>query len=126
MLIRGGEHNREFDLKHNGVVPIVDIARVNALEEGIRAVNTHDRLNAERKSGGGMSSSGARDLLDAYEFIAITRLEHQARQIRDGEKPNNFMDPDNLSHFERNHLRDAFSVVKTMQSGMANHHHVSS
>lgn len=124
VLIGGDEHKSEYNLKHNGVVPIVDIARVNALEEGIRAVNTHDRLEAERRVGGGMSTGGARDLLDAYEVIAITRLRHQAEQIRNGEKPSNYMNPDDLSHFERNHLRDAFAVVKTMQSAMAHHHHV--
>ncbi len=123
VLIRGGEHDNEFDLKHAGVVPVVDIARINALEEGLRAVNTHDRLNAERRKGS-LSTSGARDLLESYEFIAITRLRHQAEQIRNGEKPNNFMDPNALSRFERDHLRDAFQVVKTIQSSMANAYHV--
>jgi len=115
--IRGGEHDRCLDLKHNGVVPIVDIARIYALKGGIGAVNTRERLRAvlEKKA---MSESGARDLLDAYEFIAITRLRHQAERIRRGDGPDNFMAPENLSHFERSHLKDAFSVVKTIQSVM--------
>ncbi|GAB6051579.1 DUF294 nucleotidyltransferase-like domain-containing protein [Magnetospira thiophila] len=124
VLSFSGEYKNQFDLKHTGVVPIVDIARINALEMGIKAVNTNERLEAVQ-GGGPLSRSGAADLLDAYEFIAITRLRHQAEQIRSGEKANNFMDPDALSSFERNHLRDAFSVVKTMQSAMANAHHIS-
>ena len=118
VLIKGGENDHQFDLKHTGVVPIVDIARIYALEGGITAVNTHERLMVESQ-GALLSGSGAKDLLSAYEFIAGTRLKHQARQIRDGESPDNYMSPEDLSHFERNHLRDAFSVVKTIQSAMA-------
>ncbi|MCW9033203.1 MAG: DUF294 nucleotidyltransferase-like domain-containing protein [Alphaproteobacteria bacterium] len=123
VLIRGGDHDHQFDLKHNGVVPIVDIARIYSLEAGIAAVNTHDRLLAGQGAKV-LSEAGAQDLLDSYEFISITRLKHQAEQIRQGIKPDNFMAPDDLSHFERNHLRDAFSVVKTIQAAMASSHQV--
>jgi CBS domain-containing protein len=66
-----------------------------------------------------ISESGARDLLDAYDLIAETRLRHQAARIRAGRSPDNFMAPADLSDLERNHLRDAFMVVKTMQSAIA-------
>ncbi|MCW8916994.1 MAG: DUF294 nucleotidyltransferase-like domain-containing protein [Magnetovibrio sp.] len=120
VLIHDGEHNDTFDMKHSGVVPIVDIARIVALEGGIIAANTFDRLKAGE--GKVLSSSGRRDLLDAYEFIATTRLQHQVKQILRGEAPDNFMKPEELSHFERNHLRDAFSVIKTIQGALANAH----
>jgi len=123
VLIRGGEHKHQFDLKLSGVVPIVDIARVYALAAGIKEVNTRDRLLAARE-GSVMSKSGAQDLLEVFEFISITRLKHQARQICSGQVPDNFMSPEDLSHFERNHLKNAFNVVKTMQSAMANAHQV--
>ncbi|MEM8592210.1 MAG: putative nucleotidyltransferase substrate binding domain-containing protein, partial [Pseudomonadota bacterium] len=63
-----------------------------------------------------VSKSGGADLLDAYDLIATTRLEHQAAQVKAGDKPSNYLDPSELSDFERSHLRDAFVVVKTMQS----------
>lgn len=118
VLIRGGENDHTFDLKHNGVVPIIDLARTYALDAGLSEVNTEDRLKAavEKKI---ISQAGANDLLDALEFISITRLRHQARQIRNSQKADNFMPPDDMSHFERNHLKDAFNVVKTMQSALA-------
>ncbi len=123
VLIRGGEHKHRFDLKHSGVAPIIDIARVFALEAGIGEVNTHDRLIAEREASA-LSESGARDLLDAFEFISILRLKHQARQIQGGQLPDNFVAPADLSHFERNHLKDAFQIVKTIQSSMAHTHQI--
>jgi len=109
---------------HWTFTPMVDIARIVALEGQINASNTFDRLTIE-SSGKVLSSSGRRDLLDAYEFIATTRLQHQVKQIRRGEQPDNYMKPEELSHFERNHLRDAFSVIKTIQSALANAHPIS-
>ncbi len=116
-LIRSGEHKNMVDLKHSGVVPVVDLGRIYALQGGFEAVNTLDRIEEARERGV-ISQSGAHDLLDAYELIAETRLRHQATQIRNGESPDNFMAPGELSELERNHLRDAFMVIKTMQSAV--------
>lgn len=117
--IRAAENRNTIDLKHSGVVPIVDIARMYALIAGISDVNTHRRLEAGRAASV-LSEQGARDLLAAFEFIALTRLRHQARQIRAGRKPDNFMAPEEISHLERTQLKDAFGVVKTIQSALSN------
>lgn len=116
-LIRSGEHKNTVDLKLSGVVPVVDLGRIYALEGGIDTANTRDRLEAARDAGL-ISETGGHDLIDAYDLIAETRLRHQAACIRDGTKPNNFLAPGTLSELERNHLRDAFMVVKTMQSAL--------
>lgn len=117
VMIRGGEHDSTLDLKHNGVVPIVDLARIHALANGVDEVNTFDRLRAV-KAFPSISTQGASDLLDAFEFISITRLKHQVRQIRQGYAPDNFLHPESLSAFERTHLKDAFSVIKNLQSAL--------
>ena len=67
---------------------------------------------------GALSASGARDLLDAYDLIAETRLERQARQIKSGARADNYLAPSELSDFERSHLRNAFVVVKSLQSAL--------
>ena len=117
-LIRTGEHKNTLDMKHAGVVPVVDLGRVYALKGGTYVANTRDRLVAAGKAGV-ISESGAKDLLDAYDMIVETRLRHQAAQINSGESPDNYLDPMELSELERNHLRDAFLVVKTMQSALS-------
>jgi CBS domain-containing protein len=114
-LIRSGENRNTLDLKLNGVVPIVDLARVYALDGAIEAVNTRHRLIAARQAGV-LSESAAADLVDAYDLISRIRLEHQSRQVRDGKKPDNFLPPSTLSAMERKHLKDAFGVVKSTQS----------
>ncbi len=115
--VRSGEHKNELDMKMNGVVPVVDLGRVYALQGGITDVNTRARLEAAEVLGT-ISHSGAHDLLDAYDLIAETRLKRQADEIKAGRKPDNFMPPSDLSDLERSHLRDAFVVVRTMQSAV--------
>ena len=113
-LIRGGEHPGTLDLKHSGIVPIVDLARVYALADGLAAVNTSDRLEAAAHAGE-VSAQSARDLRDALEFLSKLRIAHQARQIQAGQAPDNYLSLSELSNFERSHLKEAFSVVQTLQ-----------
>ncbi|MCT4554586.1 MAG: DUF294 nucleotidyltransferase-like domain-containing protein [Pelagimonas sp.] len=115
--IRSGEHKNTLDLKHNGVVPVVDLGRVYALQGKLVEVNTRARLEAAIHAGV-LSAAGGQDLLDAYDLIAESRLEHQAAQIKAGGRPDNFLAPADLSDFERSHLRDAFVVVKSLQSAV--------
>jgi CBS domain-containing protein len=113
--IRSGEHKGKVDLKHTGVVPIVDLARVHALAGGHEAVNTHDRL-VSAAAGGSISEQSARDLREALEFLAFTRIQHQARQIAAGQTPDNYLVLDDVSNFERSQLKDAFTVVQSLQN----------
>ncbi len=115
VLINDGEHNDTLDLKHNGIVPIVDLARIYALAEGIEAVNTTERL---KKAAGSpsLSKEGSANLLDAFEFLATLRIQHQAKQIDSGKTADNFMAPAEISKLEREHMKDAFKVIQTMQS----------
>lgn len=113
-LIRSGENAGTIDLKHSAIVPIVDLARVYALAGAVQAVNTHDRLEQAARTGE-VSEQSARDLRDALEFLGKLRIAHQARQIAQGQAPDNFLALQELSNFERSHLKDAFSVVQTLQ-----------
>ncbi len=115
VLIHDGKHNDTLDLKHNGLAPIVDLARIYALSEGISEINTIERLKRVRGSRS-LSSEGADDLLDSLEFISSLRMKHQAQQINIGAETNNFMAPVELSKLERSHLKDTFKVIQTLQN----------
>ncbi|MDP2067162.1 MAG: putative nucleotidyltransferase substrate binding domain-containing protein [Burkholderiaceae bacterium] len=117
-VIRSGENARTIDLKHSGIVPIVDLARVYALAGAVAAVNTHDRLEQAGHSGE-VSDQGARDLRDAQEFLGKLRIAHQARQIARGQAPDNFLALEELSNLERSHLKSAFAVVQGLQNVLA-------
>lgn len=114
VLIQNGKHKATLDLKHNGIAPIVDLARIYALSEGIPAVNTIERL--QRCSGTkSLSKASAENLLDAYQFLTSVRLEHQATLLSKNQPLDNYIDPKQISKLEREHLKDAFKVIKSMQ-----------
>jgi CBS domain-containing protein len=121
VLIHGGDHDQTFDIKHRGIVPIVDLARVYALSAGLDEINTLERLQAAAQAGA-LSKDGAANLADAAMFIGTLRMRHQARQLKRGEQANNFMSPDNLSPLERGHLKDAFSLINIMQESLGQRH----
>ncbi|WP_321390107.1 putative nucleotidyltransferase substrate binding domain-containing protein [Emcibacter sp.] len=118
ILLRNKEHADRFDIKKQGVVPIQDITRTHALAHGIEAVNTLERL-ARLKEMKILAPEDADNLHDAYEFIAEVRFRHQARQIQRGDKADNYVDPDELSTLEREHLRDAFEIVRRAQERLS-------
>ena len=118
---RHGALRDVVDLKHQGVVPIVDLARVHALAGGHAAVNTQDRLVAAA-SGRELSAQNARDLGDALEFLAALRIRHQAAQLAQNQVPDNQLSLSELGHFEREQLKDAFAVVHALQSVLAQRH----
>jgi len=115
ILLARGEHAGKLDLKHGGIVPIVDLARVYALAAGVEAVNTHERL--EQVGGTGeVTEEAARDLRHALEFLGRLRIAHQARQTVQGEPPDNFLALEEISNFQRSQLKDAFAVVDRLQA----------
>jgi len=115
VLIAGGEHAKSLDVKHGAMIPLTDLARLQALAAGLPEINTIERLRAAAEIRA-ISTDGAANLEDAYEFIATLRARHQARQIRKGESPDNYVKPAELSALERNHLKNVFSVIRGMQS----------
>lgn len=114
VMEKGGAEAKALNLKKRGVAPITDFARTYALAGGIAALNTQDRLIAAAAQGL-ISEQGKSDLVDAYAFISSVRLIHQCRQIEAGLSPDNFVPPEMLSSLERQHLKDAFDVVNTLQ-----------
>jgi len=114
VLEKDGENKNTLDLKHKGIAPIVDLARIYALAEGISAVNTQERL---RQAGGtpSLTKPSARNLIDAAEFMGMLRIDHQVKQLQQGKAPDNHLPPKQISRLEREHLKDAFKVVKSLQ-----------
>lgn len=117
VLIEGGDHDQTFDIKVKGIVPITDLARIYALSEGIDEVNTRYRLEMAAKAHA-LTKDAAADLIDAYEFIATLRVQHQVRRIQAGMPPDNYLSPDELSPLERSHLKEAFGLIALMQEAI--------
>jgi CBS domain-containing protein len=113
-----GSHTEGLNLKHRGVVPIVDLIRMRALESGIHAPNTYCRLE-RAVACGALNESDAGSLRDALNLVSRLRLEHQAAQMAAGQQPGNMVPPEELSPLMRRNLKAAFMLVVEAQNALA-------
>jgi CBS domain-containing protein len=114
VLESDGRHTAAINLKRRGTAPLVDLVRVHALAVGSTAVNTLERLDDVVRAGVLPQGRGP-DLHDALSFISSVRMRNQARDLRAGREPDNSIEPEQLSEFERKSLRDAFTVLSRAQ-----------
>ena len=103
-----------IDLKRNGLRLIADATRIFALEAGVRAQNTSDRLAGLVRLGT-FSEAFSTSVGDAYEALLDLLLAHQIEQARAGEAFNTLIDPKALTEQNRATLRLAMRMVKRLQ-----------
>ena len=115
VMEKDGRHNNSFNLKRRGTAPLADIIRVHALAIGSSAKNSFERLEDVIEANILPKGRGA-DLRDAMELISMVRIRHQAYDVNNGIEPDNNIEPENLSDFERRNLKDAFQVVSNAQN----------
>ena len=113
-----GERRGQLDLKHGGIIPIVDLARWAGMGAGVASASTLERL-AAAAAAGTLDSSEASTLTEAFGFISSLRLDHQVEQLRRGEAPDDFINPKQLNPLARSYLREAFRAVASVQAGVA-------
>jgi CBS domain-containing protein len=113
-----GERRGRLDIKHGGLIPIVDLARWAGMAAGVASTSTVERLRAA-EAAGTLDGMQAGTLIEAFSFIFSLRLGHQVEQLRRGEAPDDFIDPKALNPLARSYLREAFRAVASVQSGLA-------
>jgi CBS domain-containing protein len=113
-----GERRGQLDIKHGGMIPIVDLARWAAMAAGVASASTPERLRAA-EAAGIMEGREAQTLMEAFGFIFSLRLDHQVGQLRRGEVPDDFIDPRTLNPLARSYLREAFRAVASVQANLA-------
>ena len=110
----GGEHRGRLDLKHGGVIPIVDLARWAGMAAGVTIASTPERLRAA-EGAGTLPTADLRTLSDAFALISELRVGHQVAQLRAGAEPDDHLDPGDLSPLMRTQLKEAFRAVAAVQ-----------
>ena len=113
-VAKHGEESGKLDIKRNGIIPVVNLARFHAIANGITISSTHDRLVAVEDEGA-LEPELAAGLREALAIIARIRLAHHAAQIEAGTTPDNMVDPDQVPPVARRELREAFRVVLDAQ-----------
>ncbi|HEX6850243.1 MAG TPA: putative nucleotidyltransferase substrate binding domain-containing protein [Candidatus Polarisedimenticolaceae bacterium] len=117
------EDDGGVDLKKGGIVPIVSLARLYALEAGSASRPTLDRLEDAARAGT-LSGEGAATLAEAFRFLLGLRLREQLRALRDGRRPSHRIPLESLSSLERSQLKDVFVAIRQIQEAAALRHSV--
>ncbi|WP_159736870.1 DUF294 nucleotidyltransferase-like domain-containing protein [Vibrio atypicus] len=115
VMEKDGQHKNSINLKRRGTAPLADLIRVHALAVGSRSKNSFERLDDIHEAGI-LPKGKARDLSDALEFISMVRIRHQAFDVENEIEPDNNIEPENLSDFERRNLKDAFQILSNAQN----------
>ena len=117
-----GRHSRVINIKRRGTAPLSDLVRVHGLAIGSMALNSFERLK-DIIDAAILPLGRGQDLYDALEFISMVRGRHQAEDLAAGADPDNSIDPEKLSEFERKSLRDAFQILSNAQKFLKYRYH---
>ncbi|MCG3743738.1 cyclic nucleotide-binding/CBS domain-containing protein [Vibrio cincinnatiensis] len=115
VMEKDGRHNNSINLKRRGTAPLADLIRVHALAVGSRSKNSFERLD-DVIDAGILPKGRGQDLRDALEFISMVRIRHQAFDVENDIQPDNNIEPEHLSEFERRNLKDAFQILSNAQN----------
>ncbi|BBM64555.1 DUF294 nucleotidyltransferase-like domain-containing protein [Vibrio alfacsensis] len=115
VMEKDGRHRNSINLKRRGTAPMADLIRVHALAIGSRSQNSFERLD-DINNAGILPKGRGMDLKDAMELIYMVRIRHQALDIENGEEPDNNIEPEHMSEFERRNLKAAFQILSNAQN----------
>ncbi|HET7835430.1 MAG TPA: putative nucleotidyltransferase substrate binding domain-containing protein, partial [Variovorax sp.] len=100
-----------FDVKKQGLFPIVHGVRSLALRAGLDATSTAERLEA-LVAAGRIEREFAADLLESLYFFMGLRLKAGLAEQAAGHEVSGQVDPARMSSLERDLLKDTLEVVK--------------
>jgi len=112
------EEEGGVNVKKGGLMPIVAMARIYAIESRSRVRSTLSRLAAAATTGS-VSGEGAATLGDAFRFLFQMRLHHQLAQRRRGDAVSNLVPLQQLNPLEARHLKSSFQLIRQMQEALA-------
>jgi CBS domain-containing protein len=107
-----------IDLKKQGIIPIVNLARFHAIAAGITVSSTLERLTAT-EAAGQLSGEASSELREVFELLLGLRVEQQVAQVERGEQPRNMLDPRSLPTLARSQMLQSFQVIAGYQKQLA-------
>jgi len=109
-----GEHKGEFNLKLLAWAPLVMNVRILAINQGIPATNTVERITHLEKEGS-FSATMASDLRAAYHVLTKQRILLQIKAIKGIQKDSYHLNPYQLPAEEREKIRHALVRIDELQ-----------
>ncbi len=113
-----GRRSPHLDIRRAAVIPIVEIGRWAGAAAGLTEGSTPERLQAAAADGV-LSRPDAEALMEAFDLALELRVAHHMDQLAAGARPDDRIEPRAISPLTRDHLRDVFRAVATVQRGLA-------
>lgn len=111
---RSGEHKGEFNLKLLAWAPLVMNIRILAINQGIPATSTVERIRLLAKEGS-FSSMFSEDLLDAYRILTKHRILLQIKVLKGIQKDSYYLNPYQLPAAEVERIHQALLKIEELQ-----------
>ena len=105
------------DLKRQGLLPLVSMARVLALRDGSMARPTQDRLH-EAAAAGRLAPGDARRLLAIHERLMTLVMRQQVADLHAGVKPTSRVEVSGLERDERRSLSAALGDLERILASL--------
>lgn len=115
---RENDHPDEVNIKHGGVMHIVNAMRIFALREGVQAVSTLERLEALSQMEL-FSQEDAESIKQAYNTLTMLRIRQNLKQIKEGKEPTYYLNVKSLGKREYIRLKKSLSTAKWLQQLVA-------
>jgi len=113
-LESSGEHPSTFNIK-TAIIPLVNFARIYALQNRFAEINTLDRLRRLRDQELLLPSSHD-ELVQSYTVLMQMRLTHQVAQMGSGTGPDNYIKLQELTQLDRSVLKKVFADIIIFQA----------
>jgi CBS domain-containing protein len=121
-----GAATDEIDIKKAGIFPIVHGMRTMAMDRGILATATADRITA-LVGAGAFEAAFGRELISALRVFMEYRLRSQLEAVRRGDVSREaVVRPAALSAADRDILRDALRIVRQFREIFRNRYRLGS
>ncbi|PLX96791.1 MAG: cyclic nucleotide-binding protein [Desulfuromonas sp.] len=120
LVDKEGENKGKISLKQGGSVYVVDCIRMFALERGLPALTTLERLKllvGQHVFG----EETAEHIRAAFEALTFLRLRNEIELIDQGESPSHYLDPNALGRNEQDLLKEALGAVSKLQDATKRH-----
>lgn len=116
-VVTGKGDTFTFDVKTDGLLPVVGIARWAALGVGSTELQTVKRLR-DASGSAILPRAEADRLIEVFELLQRMRLRHHLNRLFTGEKPSDLIDRGDLSPIERTMVSQAVREINAIARRM--------
>lgn len=120
VLETNGDNQKVLNIKDAAIHCLVDLVRIYSLQQGLRQLNTAERIQG-LIAGNVLNHDSGEDMSGTWHYVNQLRYLHQCEALKRAETPDNILQPARFGSFERQHLKDAFRIIRGFQDAAKMH-----